>query len=353
MKITVDSKEFVDAIKNAEKVMPKKSSLPLLQNIFIVADHTGIKIVSNDYDLTLIINISGDVFEPGITSFPAQTAKTVKAIKTNLPITITRNDIQFGSNTIKLIYNPADAEILDSLNIIDYLNAESAFSINSSELLKIKHCLGKDITRPIFTGFLIDNNKLVSTDSYRMVINTLSEDTKQNIIIPGYILELIAKTQSKKDNNNFAVSFHKKRVILTNCTKTFITRTIEGQYPKYNEVIPEYSDYIQFNRKSLIDILENMKPFTKAKKKIIPIVLDIDNDLTVSINNESGIITNSLPIVHHGEKITIGININYFLDLLNAYNTEEIKLYYGNKLSPLLVDQENLINIVFPVRLKA
>ncbi|HHU81230.1 MAG TPA: hypothetical protein GXZ35_07910, partial [Acholeplasmataceae bacterium] len=209
------------------------------------------------------------------------------------------------------------------------------------------------ITRPVFTGFLINNNKIVSTDSHRMVINTLQKDTEQNIIIPGYILELIAKTQSKKDNNNFAVSFHKKKVILTNCTKTFITRTIEGQYPKYNEVIPEYSDYIQFNRKSLIDILENMKPFTKAKKKIIPIVLDIDNDLTVSINNESGTITNSLPIVHHGEKITIGININYFLDLLNAYNTEEIKLYYGNKLSPLLVDQENLINIVLPVRLKA
>jgi len=105
-----------------------------------------------------------------------------------------------------------------------------------------------------------------------------------------------------------------------NC-QSIISRTIAGQYPNCNAIIEPLRE--QFNRQVVVEatVLANVlsRLATLSDKQIYHIELEItDKSLQLSINNSTGVGTETIPAQLTGEPISLKLNLHYLHDIADA-----------------------------------
>lgn len=127
----------------------------------------------------------------------------------------------------------------------------------------VSNIASKDNTRPILTGIKFETNATIATDGYKLMIcetpkDISSEDlgdlpsvkdNNYNVIIPKDMVDNVSRSLPKKPifewlknayftNNSDNTSVE---MITTDgvSTQKHTGKTIEGEYPKYSEVVPK------------------------------------------------------------------------------------------------------------------
>ena len=88
--------------------------------------------------------------------------------------------------------------------------------------------------------------------------------------------------------------------------------------------------------------------------KGVKITLDNNTIELVSINPELGDAQESIDIEFSGERIEIGFNARYFIDVLQAMESEKIELGFTDNSTPCLIKggrDQGFLGLVMPMRL--
>ena len=137
------------------------------------------------------------------------------------------------------------------------------------------------------------------------------------------------------------------------------TRTLEGKYPNYSQLIPDdFSKIFNFNTKDLIDALERIAVLADQQSSVVKIKLD-NNDLA-SISADAQDIGNaneSIPVSYTGENFDIAFNVRYLLEGLRVIASENVILKCNLSTTPaVLVPEDNLNSftyLVMPVQVRS
>ena len=106
--------------------------------------------------------------------------------------------------------------------------------------------------------------------------NLPSNEGDLSVTIPTRSLREIEKLVSLRSSENSIKLFYDKgQLVFISSNQIITTRTLEGTYPNYSQLIPDsFSKIINFNTKKLIDALERIAVLADQQSSVVKIKLD-------------------------------------------------------------------------------
>ena len=383
MEIICNQNELNNAIQLVSKAVASRPTHPILANILLTADQGTNKISLTGFDLNLGIQTSfdGTVKNSGAITIPS---KLLSEIVNKLPIeTPVSLEVDESSDNI-LIKSDRGSFNLKGIPSDDYPNlpfVESGTSLNidpSSFLKALKFTVfasSNDDSKQLLTGvnFTFKQNYLesASTDGHRLAVALIGNDeyldNKNNLLesdlsvtIPTRSLKEIEKLVSLRSSENSIKLFYDKgQVVFISSNQIITTRTLEGTYPNYSQLIPDnFSKTFNFNTKKFVDALERIAVLADQHSSVVKIKLDKTDLASISADAQDiGNANESIPVSSCGENFDIAFNVRYLLEGLKVISSENVILKCNLATTPaVLVPEDNLNSftyLVMPVQVRS
>jgi DNA polymerase-3 subunit beta len=184
----------------------------------------------------------------------------------------------------------------------------------------------------------------VGTDGHRLATITKSIEGKlseeKKMIVPKKAASELRKVLDKSDNA-IRMTLSKNHVLFTIGDIQFLTRLIEGTYPNYEQVIPASHDKrVIINRAAFSRALRRVALMAKDKTNALKMDLG-DNKITVTSSNpDMGEATDEIAVEYAGEKMVLGLNARYLLDIIEVMSSDNVMLDMQGALNPVLIRDE-------------
>lgn len=225
-----------------------------------------------------------------------------------------------------------------------------------------------DESRPILTSILVEIEgsaiTMVATDTHRLALKhtvwqSQGEKESAKALIPARVLRELAKGASEEEEN-VEVVIGANQVSFSLGSTLFISRLVEGKFPNYQPVIPEESKFIaraEVNAAHLLSTLDRAAVMVKdqAREKAGKVKLILENEsLTVySHNADVGKISESIPVFQSGQDLELVVNSRYFLELLNAIDSETLVIKFTGPSTPIVMapkDENDYLYLALPLK---
>ena len=136
------------------------------------------------------------------------------------------------------------------------------------------------------------------------------------------------------------------------------TRTLEGQYPAYRQLIPrQFQRQITIERRQLLSAVERIAVLADQKNNIVKFSIDSENQqLSLSVEAQDvGSGQESMSAQVTGDSIDIAFNVKYLIDGLKALSTSDIQMQMNAANSPVILTPLGglkMIYLIMPVQLR-
>jgi DNA polymerase-3 subunit beta len=297
--------------------------------------------------------VTGKLFNDIIKSLP-EAAVTLEHVQDTL--TITCQDSSFTLATM----DPADFPSFPQ--VIADRSVELPSKKIQDAVHKVAKAVSRDESRAVLTGIFLKVEdtvlQLVATDSYRLAIARLQlpepAAAALEVIVPGSVFEEIARLSNNEDS--IQIGEAENQIVFQFGTTTFISRKIEGNYPNYEQIIPQ-----QHNLSSKMKTAEIISAVKRAailaqSHGSVRFTIDPDGQF-VTVATQSQDIGSSNERVNaeiEGDKLEIGFNHQYIIDGLAAVDTEELVFEAQAPLKPGIfksIGEDYYFYLTMPVRL--
>ena len=385
MEIICNQNELNNAIQLVSKAVASRPTHPILANILLTADEGTNKISVTGFDLNLGIQTSfdGTVKNSGAITIPSKLlSEIVNKLPNETPVLLKVDD---NSDNI-LIKSDRGSFSIKGISSDEYPNlpfVESGTSLNidpNSFLKALKSTIfasSNDDSKQLLTGvnltFKPSYLEAASTDGHRLAValigneehdenkeNLSSNDGNLSVTIPTRSLREIEKLVSLRSlENSIKLFYDKGQVVFISSNQIITTRTLEGTYPNYSQLIPDtFSKILNFNTKKLIDALERIAVLADQQSSVVKIKLDNTDLASISADAQDiGNANESIPVSYSGENFDIAFNVRYLLEGLKVISSENVLLKCNLATTPAVFVPEDNLNsftyLVMPVQVRS
>lgn len=366
-------------IKNIEKeiilkplqivigIVERKQTLPILSNVLIEKLDGKVRITATDMEIQITTSADLNSKDEEIASITVG-GKKIQEILRILPdqskvsIEVKENKAQIKSNKSRFSLQTLPAEDFPKLN--NQLLESGKITLTQKDLknllLSVQYSMAQQDVRYYLNGVLLiidgNNLKAVATDGHRLaynVVNTKENNKKQEIILPRKaIVELCKLLNDSQDN--VEIEFSQQQVIVRFSDITLITKVIEGKFPDYEKVIPDYKNHLVMNRPQIQQALQQAAILSNEKFRGVRFVLTEKNLSIISSNSEQEEAQQDIETDYHGEALDIGFNVNYLMDGLNNISGDTANFSFGDPNSSILIttkENKDFRYVVMPMRI--
>ena len=363
MKLICSQSDLSSNLSLVSRAVPSRPTHPVLANILLQADAKTNQVSLTAFDLSLGIRTSftAEVLESGAIALPA---KLLVDITSRLPegeITLDDQSGDAGGEGIIVTLKPKTgryqvramgAEEFPELPVIE--NAE-AITLTTAALIEgLKGSLfatSSDETKQVLTGVHLtlkqDTLEFAATDGHRLaVLETNNErpvegSEQVEVTVPARALRELQRMlgHSSASEDTVAVYLDQGQVVFAWQNQRLTSRTLEGQYPAYRQLIPrQFERQVTLERKQFISTLERIAVLADQKNNIVKVSIDNANqEITLSCEAQDvGSGTESMPAQISGEDIDIAFNVKYLMEGLKELPSSEIQMHLNQSLTPVI-----------------
>lgn len=374
MKFVIKKEDIYNGINIVERAASSRALQPVLSNIFIeTIDNGTIKLIATDLDLTVIALVDAQVEEEGKITLPSSTLKEiVSKLGNNKLITfemapdttvvnITCQNSKFDIIGISAnefppeVYNVEtnDADCLEiEIKPLTKAVRQAGFAAASYETSNLLSGIVCDIQNEVLEIASTDGNRLARV---RETIKN-PEGKSQQLIIPSKALNEFIKMSSFIEEDAVKIYTEKTKIIFKSEKTTTISRLLEGQFPKYNQLIPaESPKTATVNVSQLISALERVAIMVNEKTSIVKMEFS-ENVLKLTADTpDSGKSEEEMAINYNAEDLAIAFNYKYVLEALKNIECEEVNIGLNTGLSATVLRpncEEDFVCLIMPVQIR-
>ena len=385
MEIICNQNEFNYAIQLVSKAVASRPTHPILANLLVTADQVTNKISLTGFDLNLGIQTSFDanVKKSGAITVPSKLlSEIVNKLPNETPVSL---DVDESSDNI-LIRSDRGSFNIKGIPSDDYPNlpfVESGTSLNidpSSFLKALKLTIfasSSDDSKQLLTGvnftFNLKYLESAATDGHRLAVvlvdkkenfdekeDLVSDEENLSVTIPTRSLREIEKLVSLKTSENSIKLFYDKgQVVFISSNQIITTRTLEGSYPNYSQLIPEnFTKLFTFKTKKIIESLERIAVLADQQSSVVKIKLEEKDLALVSADAQDiGNASELVPVSYDFDKFEIAFNVRYLLEGLKVISSENVIFKCNLSTTPAVLVPEDNFNsftyLVMPVQVRS
>lgn len=364
MNIICSKQKLQEGISIVTKAITGKTTMPILEGIYIEATKDGITLIGSDMDVSIETKVEADVIKEGSIVIDSKIFSEIirKLPNSEVKIEIAENDliqITCEKSVFNLVFmNATDYPSLPTIN--EDITVEVPQNLLKNMIKGTSFAIAQDEARPILQGILFEvKNKqlnLVALDGYRLAVRSelLDIDNNIEVVIPGKTLNEVSKIL--EDNSDIVKITFTNNHILFNLNNTkIISRLLEGKFVNYISLLPqEHKLVINVKKQDFQNSLERVSLMAKDGNSNL-IKLEAKEDyLIMTSNSQLGKVREEVSINLQGDGIQIAFNSRYLLDVLKNMEEDDIDIEMTSSISPCVIKGKNMNNaryLVLPVRL--
>lgn len=364
MKIVCSKNELTKGINIVSKAVPSRTTMSILECILIDATTDQIKLTANDMNLAIETVIEGSIEERGAIAIDQRMLSEYVGSFTGDEITIeTISDNLVNIYCGKSKFDNVEVKPASDFSAVPTVSRNQPVEISQFTLREVINktifSIGDDKSNKLMTGVLFDINgdnlKVVSLDGFRISIRNIglknSYESKK-VVIPGKTLKEIVKIINGGAEDMVNIYTTDNHVIFEYDETTVVSRLIEGEYFKIDQMIPEYFETeVTVNKKELLDIV-NSASLLSREGDIKPINFTIkDDNINIYIKSNRSDYTGDVSAQKTGSDLKIAFKPKFMIDALKVIDEENIGMYMIDKKSPCVIKDEanSYIYMLLPV----
>ena len=364
MNIICSKQKLQEGISIVTKAITGKTTMPVLEGIYIEANKEGLTLIGSDMDVSIETKVEADVIKEGSIVIDSKIFSEIirKLPNSDVKIEISENDliqITCEKSVFNLVFmNPSDYPSLPSIN--EDLSVEVPQNLLKNMIKGTSFAIAQDEARPILQGILFEvKNRelnLVALDGYRLAVRSELLDVDDNIevVIPGKTLNEVSKIL--EDNDDIVkITFTNNHILFNVNNTNIISRLLDGKFVNYVSLLPqEYKLLVNVKKQDLQQGIERASLMAKDGNSNL-IRLDVQEDtLVITSNSQLGKVREEVSINLQGNEVQIAFNSRYLLDVLKNMEEEDVVVEMTSSVSPCVIRGKNSNNakyLVLPVRL--
>jgi DNA polymerase III subunit beta len=356
MNVNLNCKEVLSALKTLKPITKGRTNLPILEYAYIRVENGSTVLQVTDLTSWASVNLNGEYNEPGEVLVEYKKLEKLLTGKTGSFALVGKDSQISMSFDNGLVVNRLQDDPL--MTVADYPSfpvIENGHTdiINSNEFLtaisRCKYAMNLYDSRFNLNAVCIKDNDCVATDGHRLEKTDLMLNEGKSILLPIESVMLLCKKGLFEKSCNLSIVNDDKYISISDSETCVVIRKIEGDYPDYTRVIPEYSPaiVIKVDRKSL---LSTVKEFTSLVNDRDPSIIVAINETVDISRGDSKLSTVFYQIVRLNETVTFKINRQYFEDALTASKSGIVQISYFKEGAPIVFECEDQFSLVMPMR---
>ena len=375
MDFRVNSTELLRALSHIHGIVEVRHTLPILSNIIITTHDNLLSLSSTNLDIFCSDDLEAEVGQNGSTSVSAATFyEIVKRLPSGSEIHASLSE-EDSTLTLKCGRSKFNLTTIspDDFPKISHDDLNIQFVLSATELKrmidKTKFAISNEETRYYLNGvFLhqtqknsIDILRAVATDGHRLAQYDipLPQGAKDmnGIIIPKKMIQELRRVLDDA-TGDINIQLNENKIKFSFNNMQIISKVIDGTFPDYTKVIPQSNDkLITTNNEELkkaIDRVSAVAINEETKSKAIKLIIE-SNKISLSVDSSSrGSAIEEIDLDYNNEKVEIGFNSRYLIDICNEIDGDKINLKFLNSTSPAIIldnTDENLFFVLMPMRI--
>ena len=373
MKFLAKKEDIFNGIRLVANVAAMKSLQPVLANILIeTVDDNAVKLTATDFDLTISTTVDAKIENEGRITLPAKKLNDIVSRLSDKLITFELNP---ETNSMNITCDNTKFDIIgisanEFPNVLENISIseENAIDIDLKPFVKAMRqasfAAANFEANNLLSGVVCDISEemleMASTDGNRLArvrekISNIEHKTSQ-LIIPSKTTTEFMKMSALIDDESVKIYTDKTKLVIKTEKSMMISRIMEGQYPKYNQLIPKESPKTAIvNKNKLVSALERVSIMVNEKTSIVKFEFS-ENKLTLKADTpDAGASEESFDIEYNSEDLTIAFNYKYVIDGLKNMDTDEVKIGLNTNLSATVFmpnSEEDYISLIMPVQIR-
>lgn len=354
MKFTINAKSFLQAAQTTGSVLPRKSTLPILEHFLLEVENGKVKLTATNQEQIIISSKNAEVEREGSILVPGH--QLIALLNSNDGEIIFDADLESNNINIK---TETGKYKLEGINYEEYLdinyneNEQLEYFKVENDLLRqmeqIAICCSTDEFKPSITGVFFHSNGsqliLCATDSYRMAwIKKDAQKPQFEVILPKESINAIGKFAGDCE----MAFLNKDRFVLKNENAILISRLVNEKFPQWETVIPKVIDgEMTAGLSELKQAINRVSLFADNSFKID---FNINDKLIVGSSDEHNSANEQLDIKTNKE-FKLFFNYKFLLEMLKLQKGDLVKFGYSESNRPVMINSDSEIqSIILPIR---
>ncbi len=371
MKISIERASLLKAVGQAQSVVERRNTIPILANVLIEAEGSNVSFRATDLDIEVVDRVPAMVERAGATTVSAVTLHEIVRKLPDGALVVLADDGASGRLTVEAGRSNFS---LATLPREDFpVMASSEYSANFSAPApvlrrlfdKSKFAISTEETRYYLNGVYMhvaeaEGGKVlrcVATDGHRLA--RVDADLPPGAEgLPGVIVPRKTVGELRKllddDEAQIAVSVSETKVRFATPEITLTSKVIDGTFPDYGRVIPTgNTKKMEVDAREFAQAVDRVATVSSERSRAVKLVLSEDK-LILSVNApDAGAAEEELAVAYGDEPIEIGFNAKYLLEIASQVDRENAVFLFDTSGQPVVMREGNdtsAIYVVMPMR---
>jgi DNA polymerase-3 subunit beta len=360
VKFQVNRDVFSEAVSFAVKLLPQRTTLPILSGVLIEASGDGLVLSSFDYEVSARTEIAAQIDEPGKVLVSGRLLAEIASRLPNAPVRFSTDEgrivVACGSGQFTLLSMPVDEyptlpQISGQTGV---LQAEDF----SSAIAQVAVAASRDDVTPVITGVQLEvsgnNMSLVATDRYRVAVREISWDAAQagaetaTALVPARTLTEIGKTFGHSGTIAVTITNSDDRELIAFRAdkKTVTSLLIKGNCPPVKRLFPEtVDDFAVINTAELIEAVRRVS-LVLEREAALRFTFTTEGVTLEAIGSEQAQASESIDAFLTGTDTVVSLKPQFLLDGLSSVHSEFVRISFTktdnpNKPGPVLITSQS------------
>jgi DNA polymerase-3 subunit beta len=360
VKFQVNRDVFSEAVSFAVRLLPQRTTQPILSGILLEASDGVLVLSSFDYEVSSRTEIAAEIDEAGTALVSGRLLADIASRLPSAPVQFSTDEgkisVRCGSARFTLLSMPVEEyptlpQVDDRTGVVpaeDFANAVAQVTVAAS----------RDDVTPVITGVQLEVGEtslsLVATDRYRVAVRDIDWDggttssAGSTALIPARTLSEIGKTFAHSGTVAVSIvrSDDRELIAFSADKRTVTSLLIKGNFPPVKRLFPEQVDnYAVLTTSELIEAVRRVS-LVLEREAALRFSFSIDGLTLEAAGSEQAQASETIEAHLHGDDTVVSLKPSFLLDALQAVHSEFVRISFTktenpNKPGPVLITSQS------------
>lgn len=371
MKLSIERAALLKAVSQAQSVVERRNTIPILANVLIEADGDTVRFRATDLDIEVVDSAPAQVTQAGATTVAAVTLhEIVRKLPDGALVQLIADP-----NTGLLVVEAGRAQFqLATLPKEDFpVMPSSDYSANFTAPAgtlrrlfdKSKFAISTEETRYYLNGVYMHVSesedgqvlRCVATDGHRLAridaALPANAETMPGVIVPRKTVGELRKLLDD-DDADIAVSVSETKVRFATPDITLTSKVIDGTFPDYTRVIPSGNTRkMEVDAQDFAKAVDRVATVSSERSRAVKLSLTEDRLVLSVTAPDAGTAEEELAVAYADESLEIGFNAKYLLEIASQVDRENAVFLFNSSGDPTRMQEgtdTSAVYVVMPMR---
>lgn len=347
MKFQVNKDVLSEAVSFAVRLLPQRTTLPILGGILIEADANALRLSVFDYEVSAQAEIVAKVETSGRVLVSGRLLSEIASKLPNAPVEFSTDGskvvVSCGSTKFSLLTMPV--EEYPTLPEIPAISGTISGEAFANAVHQVAVAASKDDVTPVLTGVQLEAGEktisFVATDRYRVALREAAWQSNPAgvgaiALVPARTLQEVAKTFGNQGEISISItkSDDREMIAFKANNRSVTSLLLKGNFPPVKSLFPaDIPNYAVIATQDLIDSTRRVSLVLERESPLRYSFEDGEVSLEAT-GNETAQASEKISAELEGKEIVVSLKPQFLIDGLAGVHAEFVKIAFTNNDNP-------------------